>query len=552
MLKKGTQFILITLIIVTGLYAYSNSLSGEFIWDDNSLIKNNAYIKDYSHISKIFTKDIFAGTGDESNFYRPLQTFTYIVDYSLWKLNVEGYHLTNILLHILVALGIYWLVNILWGDRLLSFFTSLLFVVHPLHTEVVTYISGRADSLAAIFILLSFILYIKGQHSKSIGIYILTLLSYILALFSKEHSLVLPALLLLYHYAFKRKLKLKSFLPLLSIAFIYILLRLTLLSFPAAYPISPPSVFLQRLPGFFVALTNYIRLLFLPFNLHMEYGSRLFDFTNPKAIVGIFILIALFIYAVRIKKSNKLVFFSISWFFITLIPVSNLYPVNAYMAEHWLYFPSIGFFLVLAKGISCIYRDRKFRILAIIFLISLSVFYSYLTLRQNEYWREPITFYKRALRYTPGSWRIHHNLGSAYADIGNYDQAIASYKKALRYAPGSWQIYHNLGNAYGDIGNYGQAIVLYEKSIEINPKHARVYNNLGVVYSKIGDHDQAIVLYRKAAEIIPEDAGVHNNLAMAYYHKKEYDLAIKHCDMAIEFGHKVNPGFLKLLEACRK
>ena len=108
----------IIIIICAAAICYANSLSGKFIWDDRYLIKDNIYIKDWSHIAKVFTQDIGAGAGINSSSYRPLQMFTYMIDYSLWKLDVRGYHLVNILLHILAALGIYWLVNILFSNDL--------------------------------------------------------------------------------------------------------------------------------------------------------------------------------------------------------------------------------------------------------------------------------------------------------------------------------------------------------------------------------------------------------------------------------------------------
>ena len=164
-------------------------------------------------------------------------------------------------------------------------------------------------------------------------------------------------------------------------AFIYIVLRLTVLRFLLPH-ISRSTTLFQRIPGFFVAITNYIRLLFLPLNLHMEYGAKLFYLTNPQAIIGILILSSLLIYAFRIRNS-KLTFFSISWFFVALLPLSNLYPINAYMAEHWLYLPSIGFFLLLSQGLNYLYTNKNLKVFTAILTITLLIFYSSLTIKQN-------------------------------------------------------------------------------------------------------------------------------------------------------------------------
>ncbi len=283
------------LIIVLGFIVYSNSLNGAFIWDDEYLIQNNIYIKSWSGFPDIFTKDIGAGVGHRFNFYRPLQMLTYIIDYSLWKSNVKGYHLGNVLFHILAALAIYWLITILSKDKLLSLITSLLFVVHPVHTEAVSYISGRSDSLALCFMLLTIIFYIRNLDAKRLSIYLCMIISYTGALLSRENSLILPVLLLLFHYTFRKKFSLKQFLPLAVLAGIYITLRMTLLDFRMPSPI-PPGTFLQRLPGFFVAISNYFRLMVLPFGLHMEYANPLFGFAEPRAIIGIVLVLSLFLY----------------------------------------------------------------------------------------------------------------------------------------------------------------------------------------------------------------------------------------------------------------
>lgn len=152
--KNKVVLLSIALIIILGFIAYGNSLNGKFIWDDFNLVRDNRHIRNSSNITGIFTQDIGAGAAEKYNFYRPLQMFTYMIDYSLWKLNVKGYHLTNTILHILAALVIYWLIDILFRDNLLSLFTSLFFVACPIHSEAVSYISGRADSLVTLFMLL--------------------------------------------------------------------------------------------------------------------------------------------------------------------------------------------------------------------------------------------------------------------------------------------------------------------------------------------------------------------------------------------------------------
>ena len=514
--KKKIVLLSVFLIVVLGFTVYGNSINGEFIWDDNLLIKENIYIKDWSYIPKIFSEDVGSGSGIEYHFYRPLQMVTYMVDYSLWKLDVKGYHLTNIVLHILAALGVYCLFNFIFKDNLLSLLTAIFFVVHPVHTEVVAYISGRADSLALLFMLSCFLFYVKQLSSNNAGLYILMLLSYALALLSKESSLILPVLLLLYHYSFKERVKGKGFFSILGLALAYVLLRTTVLKdLMSRAPCT--TTLSERFPGFFAAATNYVRLLFFPFDLHMEYGKKLFHWGDLEVILGAGILSMMLIYAFRKRKENKIVFFSLLWFLIALAPVSNLYPINAYMAEHWLYLPSVGVFLILAGGVNGLRKIRGVGFFIVIIAIGLSAFYSYLTIKNNRYWKTPLVFYERLVKYAPDSTKVHVELGLIYNSIGRKREAEAMLKKAIK----------------------------------INPDYAEAYNSLGATYDLMGKKEEALAMFKKAIKIKPDFARAHNNLSIFYFYQKQYKLAIEYCDKAKALGF-VNPVFVEALKPYRK
>jgi tetratricopeptide (TPR) repeat protein len=543
---KKIYLVSIALIVVLGFITYGNSLNGEFIRDDISLIRDNVYIKSWSKILMCFSQNIAVGSGQMWNAYRPLQMVTYMIDYSIWGLNAKGYHLTNTVLHILVALTIYFFINIVFGDRLLSLFTSMLFVANPLHTNAVSYISGRADSLSTLLMFICFIFYIKLIQRKNTGIYIVMLLSYVLALLSRENTLILPAFLLLYHYTFKKKIKMPNFVSILSISFVYILVRTVLLA-SSLSNITYPTTLLERIPGFFAAITNYIMLLVLPFNLHANYGTKLFSLGDPRVISGIFVAIFLLVYAFRKRGVNILVFFAICWFFIALLPQSNLYPINAYMAEHWLYLPSIGFFLTLSKGLSSLYKSKRFKNFALFIIIILLAFYLYLTIKQNKYWQEPIAFYEKTLKHSPRNTGEYINLGNAYRDIGKTEEAIAAYKKAIEIDPNYTMAYNNLGIIYRAIGKTEEAIAAYKKAIEIDPELLIAHNNLAALYDDIGKPEGAITIYnkiigeQKTKEINPELAKIYNNLGKSYSKIGKTEEAITSLKKAIE----IDPNYAK-------
>jgi len=528
----------ILLIAILGFTVYSNSLDGKFIWDDRYLIKENVYVKNPSRIDKIFTESIGHGAGIKSNSYRPLQMLTYMAEYATWNLNVRGYHLTNIILHILAAISLYWLITILFNSTHIALLTGILFVVHPIHTEAVAYISGRADPLAFAFMIMALIFYIKSTSPKNILFVALMSISYILALLSRENSLMLPVLILIYHLTFPRRdrgiIRLGTCLSILfGISFVYLILRTHFIKAAIPHLLSDTTV-LERIPGFFVAIVEYIRLLFLPFNLHMEYGDRIFSVFSPLVITGVVIALSALFFAVKMRKSNPLVFFSVFWFFIALLPVSNLYPATAYMAEHWLYLPSLGFFLLLAYVIDFVWRKPGNRPLARVFAVGLIAFYSILTIKQNVYWKEPIPFYTRTLKYAPDSYRVYNDLGIEYYGMGRKEEAITQYEEAIKLDPEPARAYSNLGVAYRELGRNKEAIEAYKKAIEIDSGLAEAYNNLGVAYEDIGGKKQAKDSYGKAVAINPYLAEAHSNLGNIYSSEVNYEDAIRCYNKAIK------------------
>lgn len=538
--KLSRKFFLLSLalIIFAGILVYANSLKGQFLWDDEVLVQYNPYIKGWAHLPGIFTSRLGSTAKEGGAFYRPVQTFTYLLDYSFWRLDVVGYHAMNMVLHILAALSLYGLVQALFQNGRLSLLTALLFVTHPIHTEAVSYISGRADSLAALFMLLSYILYMRHHEQRGAVALGCMTAGYVLALLSKEMSLVLPLLILLFHYAFRKPIDKKAFAVLSAVTIGYVLWRLLVVGTGNIAEGAVPTL-LERLPGVFVALTNYFRLLLFPFDLHMEYGGILFPFTEPKAVIGVVLCGLLLVYVFRKKGQDPFLFFAAGWFFVALLPSSNLFfPINAYMAEHWLYLPSIGFFLVTARFLVSGSENKRLRPFAVGIAVALLVFYSVLTVRQNRCWNNGIDFYKRMLRYAPDSSRLYNNLAKAYHDAGKEDELIELLKSAIQLQPENALAHNNLGNAYKGSGKYKEAVRSYQRAIEIDPRHAGPYYNLSTIYADVeGRKEDAIALLNKAIELSPHFSKSYNKLGLIYLEQGDKDKAIALLTRAL----KLNP-----------
>lgn len=393
------------------------------------------------------------------------------------------------------------------------------------------------------------------------------LAAYALSLLTKEGSLIFPGLLLLYHYAFKKRIEVKAFVPILCVAIIYMAMRTIILKSPP-FDISLFTEMPYRLPGFFVAITRYIRLLLLPFGLHHDYGKRFFRFLEPAALLGLVMFFSLLIYAFKKRESNRLVFFSIMWFFVALLPFSSILPLHAYMAERWLYIPSIAFFLILAKCLTSLYRARHFKTLAVAVTAGLLLYYSGITIKQNNYWNDPTVFYGRTLKYAPYSLKARNNLANvyiaqrrfneavelykeaikidpnyedAYVNLGNaygvmerYDEAIDMYRKAIEIKPDDEKAWYNMANVYAFLGEQDESIKSYEKAIELNPRYWKAYNKLGMIYGGMGKMEESIVLLKKAIEINPYDSWSYNSLGIAYGNVGKREEAIASFKKAIK------------------
>ncbi|MFH1889234.1 MAG: tetratricopeptide repeat protein [Candidatus Omnitrophota bacterium] len=540
------------LIILFGFSVYLNAINGKFVWDDNLFLVENKYIKDGTGLMEIFTRDIGAGAGIRFNYYRPLQLSSYKLEYAIWGLDWRVYHITNIFLHILVALCVFYLAFMLFGKKLAALLAGLIFVLHPVQTESVVYISSRADLLCALFFMASFILYIRYIKNRSAPAYLLMIAVYLLALFSKENALMFIGVLFVYHYAFRERLVLRELLPVLGVTISYIFFRDAVLK-TTMYGVTDINAILLRMPGFFRAVTGYLRLLFFPFGLHFDYGYKIFRFNEPSVIIGMILVFVLIIYAALNRRKNAAIFFSVCWFLVMLIPVSNIYPRTAfYMAEHHLYIPLVGFAFILSDYLSRLCRKRGFKAAALSIITALLVFYGYSTIRQNNYWLEPVDFYKRTLEFSPDSVVAHYNLGKEYERIGDQPAAILMYKKAIELQPGYDNAYNNLGVIYSRLDKKEEAIKMFSKVLEINPESVPAYINLGVLHYGLGQKGEALDFFKKARDINPEDAATYYNLAVVYYDQKEYGLAAMNFNRAASLGHKVPPGLLESLQPYRK
>jgi len=490
-----SKFVIIVLCLLC-LGAYANSLNSGFIFDDKALIVNNPSIKSQRLPIEIFKKDIFEHWVGKPSFglmYRPVQVLSYWLDYKIWGLNTIGFHLTNLILHLLNGILIYLILLRLFSDPKLSAIVSFIFIVHPLHVPVVSYISGRADLLCLLFILLSIFFFLKE-------IYALSLLAAVFALFSRENALLLFLMIILVIGFKKGKKNYALFLPFIFIDLLYLTLRLFIFGFSGLASYSQGMALSLRLINCANIVINYISLLLFPFNLHFfRLTPFITNFFGVKSILIILLSSLMIFFAWRSKK-NKIILCGYFWFLAGLIPAFFLMDgflkfSQAVMAESWIYPASVGFFLIVT------FLLLKIKKIGLVMCSVLIIYFGILTVYNNYLWKDDITFDKNTLKYLPKDTPLRRILIDDYLDVGFYNEALKEINElSSYYGNDSLLVTIEMGNYYFFTKNPQKAIECYNnilvKSFLISYREA-------VCFKMLGRIDEARIFGRASFNLNP-------------------------------------------------
>lgn len=443
-------------IVAATFAAYANSFGNEFLFDDISQIVENTVIRSFANIPKAFTHHLtyFSEEHQEAGkFYRPLQTLTLMSDYLLWGKEPLGYHITNTLLHALVSSLLFIFFYLITRNAVMSFLAGLIYAVHPVHTEAVAYMSGRADSLCAIFLLIMVIFQIAYWRSTrtagKVFCYAIIFGAFMLALISKEFSVVFPFLMMICElclrgdgYSPPKRKQLIFYLPLFLIMGVWFFAKNAVVSTETM--VTQPASLATRLATLPRLLLDYVRLSFIPASLHMEYKlpfpKSIFQKGYFEGAVFFCIFAGIFYYAWRRGKREgawRIIFFGLTWFIVGLIPYFNIiFQLNAPFAEHWLYIPEMGLILAVISWLFyCAKNNAWMKRTAVTGCIVTAIIYSIITMHQNLVWKSPLEFYIYTLKYAPYSATTHNNLAVEYIKQKDLLRAEKLLERALELDP---------------------------------------------------------------------------------------------------------------------
>lgn len=588
MSQKKKIILSVVLISLISFIAFIPSLRNGFThWDDNILVTENMTIRELSwHNMAHFFTSYYIST------YIPLTLLSFAIEYHVAELNPRIYHMTNLIIHIINCLLVFFLIFLLTRNIGISLITALLFGLHPLRVESVAWVTERKDVLFSLFFLSTLIFYLLYHTTRKVRNYCLALVMFILSALSKGMAITLPFVLLLLDYYTKRRFTRKLIFE--KIPFFAVTLVFGLLAVFAQFPsiarrVEPLVTFPNTI---FIAGRNllfYLLKLALPVRLSALYpypnlsGSALpwLFYISPLIVI---VLIMIVIYGNR--RSRKILFGSI-FFLLNIVTVIGIIPLagDAIAADRYTYIPSIGIFFIVAAGFYYLYKKKnihagfKKHFLLLIMIAVLGTF-SILTWQRCKVWKDDMSlwqdvlskypssvayngrglaFYEikqydaavsdfiQALKLDPDFATAYYNRGNAYDARKDYGKAIADYSKAIGYKPEYAKAYNNRGLTYGRVGKFKKAINDFTQAVRIDPTYAKAYNNRGMMYGRLGEKESAISDFTRAVRLDPDYAKAYYNRAITYFVTGEYVKALEDVNRSKEMGYNVNPDFIRRL-----
>ena len=514
-------------------------------------IDDNIYVTGNSHIQFGITLDgiRWALSSKYFHLWNPLVWLSFMFDYQLYGLNAGGYHLTNLILHLLSSLLLFRLFCRMTGAIWKSAFVAAFFALHPLHVESVAWIAERKDVLSAFFWMLTLCLYVYYTEKPAVRRYLLVLFSFVLALMSKPMVVTLPLILILLDYWPLKRFEsrkdnlllwqLKEKLPFFILS--AVLFIITFYSPNEQEPSLQEFPLSSRLANAPVSFVTYLAKTFWPHDLAVYYS---FSNQIPLGQVSVAALLIIIISVIVILMAKRWPYFFVGWFWyaITIAPVIGLIRIGHHsMADRYHYLPSIGIAVMLAWGLpSLIKRENILRKIlfpaALVFLAIMSV----LTWIQCGYWKNSITLFGHTLQVTKNNYIAHNHFASALFKKRSFEKAIYHYNEAIRINPVYAHAYYNRGIVYYTLGQKQLALEDFKEAIRIipkNPNYAEAYNNLGVTYTDLGHYQLAIENYAEAIRLKPDYAEAWNNRAFTYFIKGDSISGCRDAQKACALGN---------------
>ncbi|MCC7261256.1 MAG: tetratricopeptide repeat protein [Candidatus Latescibacteria bacterium] len=526
----------LALILLGGLLVFANTLDNSFHYDDSHSIVDNPHLRSLANVPRFFVDPGTFSVMPEARMYRPLLLVSYALNRAVGGEAVWGYHLVNLALHLANA----WLVWLL-GTRLVgrgAWVACLLFLLHPVVSEPVNYISSRSALLATFFYLLGLWWVVRaaaGEGGRLAPLWVA--LCFAAGLASKEIAFTLPLVAALYLYLLTPHRPWKLLALPAGMAVAYLLGTRAIVGKAVGEPVRDLSL---QWATQLKAAVFYLWTLVQPVHLSVEPQFSVAAGWGEAAVL-LALLAGVSVAVVLVRAGGPVALFCVGWAVLALLPAA-LVPLNVLVNENRLYLPLAA----LALGLGSLHRflpQRQAWLLSLLPLVPLC-------LLRNAVWRDEVTLWADAVHKGPGMPRAHVNLGKAFLEAGEYQQAIAASRRALAIDPNLDRAHYNIGRAYQALDQQEEAIASYLRALEIRPDLIEARNNLGNAYLVQGHADAALAEYRQALAVYAH-AQVYHNLGKAHLTLGNLDSAAVAFNQAIAMDPANPEPYRGLIKAYR-
>lgn len=578
-ISKKHKTILAFLVFIFGFLLYSNTLSHEYVLDDYSVIKENWVVKKGSEsIPTIFETSYRYGYWNKpGTLYRPLSLVMFAIEWELSPDNPALGHWINVLFYALTGFFLFLLLTRIFKNfnLIIPFIASLIFIAHPIHTEVVANIKSRDEIMSVFFVILSMILVWSHLSKPGVIKMIFALIFFLLAMLSKEGVITFVAIIPLTIYFFtdtklRKNLIISSLFLIPSLIYLYLRKKVigdigSIESGVVDNLLMAATDFQSKTATALLILDKYLFKLFFPFPLAADYSYNqipIVGLGNIKAILALIIHAGLLIYAILKIRKKAFISYIILFYLITMSIYSNLIiTIGSSFGERFLYAGSIAFSIFIAyiqvvifkkpmncAGFSKLKEFFKNNSSVISTTLAILIVFSLLTFKRNKEWESNFSLYSADVVKSPNSAHMRYYYGLSLMkdkalnaktdeEKNKYlDMAIIEFTAAVNIYPYYSDAYDQLGLAYFRKNDSKKALEFYDKAFELNPHRPISYNNVGIIYFQAGQYEKALEVYKKAVEQDPHYADAYMNLGSVYGTLGQFDLAIENFKKSIEYN----------------
>ncbi len=525
----------VSLIFLLTFVAYFPAIRGGFIWDDDVLITANPMMKSRDGLYRFWFTT-------ETMDYWPVTSTAWWLEWRLWGDRTTGYHVINVLLHIVNAVLIWIVLRQLKVPG--AWMAAVVFALHPVNVATVAWISEQKNMLAMLFYLISIFLYLRFDEDSRWRFYIFSLAAFLLALLSKAAVVMLPVVLLGCVWWRRDKIQWRDILHSLPFFVLSLVLGLVTVWFQHNQSVQAQ---LEQKSGLFSRWAAagwmpwfYLYKTLLPVGLNVIYPDWQIDTSHWVSFMPGLLLMGCFVlFWLKRGAWGRPLLFGLGYFVVTLFPVLGFFRQSFHrfslVADHWQYFSIIGVIALVVAGAEKIFRclGQRTRYWTAAAGVAVLATLGVATWTRAAVYRDAETLWRDTVAKNPKAWAGFNNLGLILLQTGRAGEAIGNLQRALQLKPNYADAHYNLGIAFAQTDRIEDAINQYEQALRLAPDSAETHNNLGIALKQMGRLDDAISHFEQAVRIAPNDAEVHYNLATTLRQVGKNNEAIVHFEQAV-------------------